>query len=160
MILLKIPSLSLQNGKVFSWNSTETKQKKSSRSEVLCEKGVLRNFTKCTGKHLCQSFIKPTTLLQKRNSFPCGFGHIYWRNPNWKTLFSLQWFKLDAGMVGRGVMRVWCAIFIVVWMIRSGMLKTRFWTGDSFLSFFHYSYLHLNFLAYVHKYNTNLHRLN
>ena len=68
--------------------------------------------------------------------------------------------EIPSGMVGRGVMRVWCAIFIVVWMIRSGMLKTRFWTGDSFLSFFHYSYLHLNFLAYVHKYNTNLHRLN
>ena len=28
---------------------------KSSRPEVFCKKGVLRNFTKFTGKHLCQS---------------------------------------------------------------------------------------------------------
>ena len=30
---------------------------RSSRSEVFCKKGVLRNFTKFTGKHLCQSFF-------------------------------------------------------------------------------------------------------
>ena len=29
----------------------------SSRQEVFCEKGVLRNFTKFTGKHLCQSLF-------------------------------------------------------------------------------------------------------
>ena len=28
---------------------------RSSRPEVFCEKGVLRNFAKFTGKHLCQS---------------------------------------------------------------------------------------------------------
>ena len=30
---------------------------KSSRPEVLCQKGVLRNFAKFTGKHLCQSLF-------------------------------------------------------------------------------------------------------
>ena len=30
---------------------------RSSRPEVLCEKGVLRNFTKFTGKHLRQSLF-------------------------------------------------------------------------------------------------------
>ena len=30
---------------------------KSSRSEVFCKKGVLRNFTKFLGKHLCQSLF-------------------------------------------------------------------------------------------------------
>ena len=29
----------------------------SSRPEVLCKKGVLRNFAKFTGKHLCQSLF-------------------------------------------------------------------------------------------------------
>ena len=29
----------------------------SSRQEVFCEKGVLRNFTKFAGKHLCQSLF-------------------------------------------------------------------------------------------------------
>ena len=59
----------------------------SSRSEVFCKKGVLRNFTKFTGKHLCQSlffnkvagpgqacnFIKKETLAQV---FSCEFCEI------------------------------------------------------------------------------------
>ena len=45
----------------------------SSRAEVFCKKGVLRNFTKFTGKHLCQSLffnkvagLRPANLLKKR----------------------------------------------------------------------------------------------
>ena len=30
---------------------------RSSRPEMLCKKGVLRNFTKFKGKHLCQSLF-------------------------------------------------------------------------------------------------------
>ena len=30
---------------------------RSSRPEVFCKKGVLRNFAKFTGKHLCQSLF-------------------------------------------------------------------------------------------------------
>ena len=30
---------------------------RSSRSEVFCKKGVLRNFAKFVGKHLCQSLF-------------------------------------------------------------------------------------------------------
>ena len=30
---------------------------KSSRAEVFCKKGVLKNVAKLTGKHLCQSLI-------------------------------------------------------------------------------------------------------
>ena len=30
---------------------------RSSRPEVLCKKGVLKNFTKFIGKHLCQSLF-------------------------------------------------------------------------------------------------------
>ena len=33
------------------------KQKRSSRPEMFCKKGVLRNFAKFTGKHLCQSLF-------------------------------------------------------------------------------------------------------
>ena len=55
---------------------------RSSRPEVFCEKGVLRNFAKFTGKQLCQSlffnrvvdaacnFIKKETLAQV---FSCEF---------------------------------------------------------------------------------------
>ena len=46
---------------------------RSSRQGVICEKGVLRNFEKFTGKHLCQSLffnkaagLRPATLLKKR----------------------------------------------------------------------------------------------
>ena len=44
-----------------------------SHPEVFCEKGVLRNFAKFTGKHLCQSLffnkvagLRPATLLKRR----------------------------------------------------------------------------------------------
>ena len=55
---------------------------RSSRPEVFCKKGVLRNFTKFTGKHLCQSpfLIKLQAsglkLLKKRlwhTCFPVNF---------------------------------------------------------------------------------------
>ena len=56
---------------------------RSSRLEVFCRKGVLRNFEKFTGKHLCQSLLfnkvaglKHVTLLKKRlwhSCFPVNF---------------------------------------------------------------------------------------
>ena len=56
---------------------------RSSLSEVFCLKGVLRNFAKFTGKHLCQSLffnkvagLRPVTLLKKRlwhRCFPVNF---------------------------------------------------------------------------------------
>ena len=56
---------------------------RTSRPEVFCKKGVLRNFTKFTGKHLCQSLffnkvagLRPATLLKKRlwhRCFPVNF---------------------------------------------------------------------------------------
>ena len=56
---------------------------RSSRPEVFCKKGVLRNFTKFTGKHLRQSqslffnkvdFIKKETLAEV---FSCEFYEIF-----------------------------------------------------------------------------------
>ena len=51
---------------------------RSSRLEVLCRKGVLRNFEKFTGKQLCHILTKlqALTLLKKRpwhRSFPVNF---------------------------------------------------------------------------------------
>ena len=59
-------------------NNYQNKTARSSRPEVFCKKGVLRNFAKFTGKHLCQSlflieacnFIKKETLAQ---AFVCEF---------------------------------------------------------------------------------------
>ena len=39
---------------------------RSSRAEVFCKKGVLRNFEKFTGKHLCQGLFFNKVLLKKR----------------------------------------------------------------------------------------------
>ena len=46
---------------------------------VLCRKGFLRNFTKFTGKHLCQSLffnnvagLRPATLLKRRLWYRCS----------------------------------------------------------------------------------------
>ena len=56
---------------------------RSSRPEVFCKKVVLRNFAKCTGKHLCQSLffnkvagLRLATLLKKRvwhRCYPVNF---------------------------------------------------------------------------------------
>ena len=71
---------------------------RSSRPEVFCRKGVLRNFAKFTGKHLCHSLffnkvagLRPATLLKKRlwhRCFPVNFAkflktpflreHLWW----------------------------------------------------------------------------------
>ena len=55
----------------------------SSRPEVFCKKGALRNFTKFTGKHLCQGLflnkvadLRLATLLKLRlwhRCFPVNF---------------------------------------------------------------------------------------
>ena len=59
---------------------------RSSRQEVFCKKGVLENFAKFTGKHLCQGLffnkvagLRPATLFKKRlwhRCFPVNFAKI------------------------------------------------------------------------------------
>ena len=59
---------------------------RSSRPEMFCKKGVLRNFAKFTGKHLRQSLFfnkvegfRPATLLKKRlwhRCFPVNFAEF------------------------------------------------------------------------------------
>ena len=51
--------------KSYILNSDKVHRLTSSRPKVFCKKGVLRNFAKFTGKHLCQSqfFNKVTGLM-------------------------------------------------------------------------------------------------
>ena len=59
---------------------------RNSHPEVFCKKGVLRNFTKFTGKHLCQNlffnkvaWLSPATSFKKRlwhRCFPVEFCEI------------------------------------------------------------------------------------
>ena len=57
---------------MFALNVLQYIKIRSSRPEVFCKKGVLRNFAKFTGKHLCQSLfinkvvgLRPATLIKK-----------------------------------------------------------------------------------------------
>ena len=43
--------------RVISNVCTPTCNNRSSRSEVFCKKGVVKNFAKFIGKHLCQSLF-------------------------------------------------------------------------------------------------------
>ena len=79
----------------------ETKQKtlsfiRSSRPEVFCKKGVLRNLTKLTRKHLFQSLffhkvagLRPETLLKKTLAqvLSCEFCKILMNALRWLLLF-------------------------------------------------------------------------
>ena len=49
---------------------------RSSRPEVFCKKRVLRNFTKFTGKHLCQSLFFTKVEETPAQVFSCEFCEI------------------------------------------------------------------------------------
>ena len=78
---------------------------RSSLPEALCKKGVLRNFTKLTGKHLCQRLffnkaagLRPATLLKKRLWHRCFLANFakFLRIPFFKKhLRSLLLFALE-----------------------------------------------------------------
>ena len=61
---------------------------RSSRPEVFCKNGVLRNFAKSTGKHLCQSLIlnKVTNLRQKVS---------FWGAPTHANIIEIENFLLQ-----------------------------------------------------------------
>ena len=69
------------------------------------KKGVLRNFTKFTGKYLCQSLffnkvagLRPATLLKResRTGISCEFcecsKNTFFTEHLWMTAFKINWF--------------------------------------------------------------------
>ena len=74
---------------------------RSSRPDMFCKKGVLENFAKFYGKHLCQSLffnkvaaLRPATLLKKRlwhSCFPVNFAKFL------RTFFTehFRWLLLE-----------------------------------------------------------------
>ena len=97
---------------------------RSSRPEVFCKKGALRNFAKFLGKHLCQSLM-PATLIKKRlwhRCFPVNFAkflrtpflteHLQWLLLNKDNQFkvhvhiyksiNVRWRKLHSPLIRTG----------------------------------------------------------
>ena len=72
--LINCSRLVNQKGSGFRIKSSKSCTRRS-LPEVFCKKGVLKNFKKFTGKHLCQSlFIKKETLAKV---FSCEFCEIF-----------------------------------------------------------------------------------
>ena len=63
----------INNSKIINQDTLNTNR--SSRTDGFCKKAVLRNFKKCTGKHLCQSLFlnKATSLRLWHRCFPVNF---------------------------------------------------------------------------------------
>ena len=82
---------------------------RSSRPEVFCEKGVLKNFAEFTGKHLCQSLyfnnvggLRPATFLKKRlwhRCFSVNFAKLlktpFFTEHLWWLLLVVDSFYID-----------------------------------------------------------------
>ena len=67
---------------------------RSSRPEVFCKKGALKNFGKFTGKHLCQSlFFK--ILLKKRLRHRCSPANFVKFLRTHFSLERLRWLVLE-----------------------------------------------------------------
>ena len=63
------------------------KRDRSSRPEVFCEKGVLRNFAKLTGKHLCQSLhLAASGEINYRGKHLAASGEINYRGDSYKLI--------------------------------------------------------------------------
>ena len=70
---------------------------RSSRQEVFYEKGVLRNFTKLTGKHLCQSLFFNKVAGLRHRCFPVNFAKFlrtsFLTEPLWWTFIMKELIK-------------------------------------------------------------------
>ena len=69
----------LSNGATHYYYNSKKKTVRSSRPELFCKKGFIRNFAKITGNYLFQSFffnkivgLSPATFLKKRLWYGCS----------------------------------------------------------------------------------------
>ena len=97
LFLIKLQSRGLTPIEPITKPSTITRPEKeeiiyrSSRPEVFCKKGVLRNFVKFAGKHLCQSLsFNKVALVFSREFYNISknfffIEHLWWQLLNRKT---------------------------------------------------------------------------
>ena len=110
-VLLNLPDQKIQSFISKSWKSGGVKKKKkknrSSHRRCSARKGVLRNFAKFKGKHLCQSLyfnkvanLRPATLLKQRlwhRCFPVNSAKFL-RTPFLQNTSGRQLLKKKPGM--------------------------------------------------------------
>ena len=77
-------------GKVLSVTHLKKNNSRSSRPEMFYKKDVLRNFTKFTGKHLCQSLF----FNKVAGPRTCFFiGHLWWLLLQFIIIFIIHYFN-------------------------------------------------------------------
>ena len=81
ILSLQLENFAIFTGKRLSWNLDIKNicfENICKRPEAFCEKGVLRNFAKVTGKHLCQSlFLNKVAGLRRATLLKKGLRHRY-----------------------------------------------------------------------------------
>ena len=110
---IAVPRILLTSKIFYSKISQYVRKNRSSRPEVFCKKGVLRNFTKFAGKHLFQNLFLnkvadqgPATLFRKRlwhRCFPANLAkflrtsfiieHLWWLFLKIFTISAVQVFN-------------------------------------------------------------------
>ena len=84
------------------WNWVIFLQYQKQSPDVFCKKGVLRNFSKFTGKHLCQGLffnkvagLRPATILKNRLWHKCFHGNIRNKFTMGKNLHTIVSYLID-----------------------------------------------------------------
>ena len=119
----------LQNMSISHAKRQIFKEHRNNRSKMFCKKDVLRNFTKFTGKHLCQSLflnkvagLRSAILLKKRlwhRCFPVKFAkflrttflteHLRWlllRAPNFVSVPRLCTIQNTSNSLAKAHLRI------------------------------------------------------
>ena len=130
--------MQVYNGSMQIYNSFSTGKRtnRSSIPEMFCKKYVLKNFTKFTGKHLCQSLffnkvagLMPATLLRKRlwqRCFPVNFAKflrtlIPIEHPWWLLLDKVKLIRATGKVLRREELKlitlILCSILITTFVI-------------------------------------------
>ena len=108
---------------------------RSSRQEVFCNKGVLRNFTKFTEKHLCQSLFFNKV----------GVEHLWWLLLNVTVLFNQMQPKIKKSFFNISIkgtlMQIRKSANILSLSQENNMLQISYQNTFYFLRYVHVRYL-------------------
>ena len=127
-----------------------TKPIHCSRPKVFCKKGVLKNFSKFTGKHLCQS-LRPATLLKKRlwhRYFPVNFAKFvrtpFLQNSSGRLLLLRPW---ENDFVFSGSARIYFYHTVLGFFLIKSAFHVSFvnFHLQTFLATFHLILLHFSY---------------